>query len=577
MEEIDNMLKTLTVWNFALLKQAQVEFSTGLNILTGETGAGKSILIDALSAVLGCKISSNMIGHGADWLRVEAVFLLNKKAKLREYLISQAVDCDDDTLIITRQISRNGRNMILINGCHVTLTSLRQISAFLVDIHRQNENLALLHENNQLALLDNKNAKIVVKYQAAYHEWKELKSLILMKEKDATDVGQKLDMLKWQEQEISNANLQEDEEIALQDKIKRLSNVEKISDLLQKAYSLLDGGAKECPQGIIASVSIVKDNLISLQRYDETLHQSTEIAEEAYSQLQDIVYRLRDYKEMLDFEPYELDKLQNRMDIIYKLQKKYGATVKDILLYLQKIKSELADIENYDDDIKGLYNRLSIKEVQLSGAAKDLTKVRKKEAHDIAVAVEQKLHYLGMPDAKFNIQLLPLEDYQLNGKDIINILFSANAGTNIQPLEKVASGGELSRIALAIKTVIADTELFPDTMVFDEIDTGIGGRTAQIVAECIDDVATDKQVLCITHLPQIACMADKHIYISKAKKGIETITNIKTLSLGERINEIARMASGSDVTTASLDNAREMIDNALLHKKRNTEDQSNHV
>lgn len=564
------MLKTLTVWNFALLEYVQVEFGTGLNILTGETGAGKSILIDALGAILGQRIGAACIRTGADYLKVEAVFSLDEETLgLHTLLNDLAIDDSEKILIITRQINSTGRSVVLVNGAHVTLNILKKIGAFLVDVHGQNENLALLKEENQLLLLDNYSAdlaEMIASYKSVYKLWKNKTREYDEKTKAAREYAQRLDMLRWQDREISEAELKENEDEELENEIKKLSHAEKIADCVSKAYNLLDNNSKN-GMGVLLALAKINKNLKDIARYDNSLDNAAKIVEEAAISLQEASYELRDYGEAIDFSPQRLDKLQGRMDVIYRLRKKYGATIADVLAHQQKVKKELSVIENYDDDMLELKKEIAALKSKLAERADMLTNKRKQVAEKLSAAIGEQLVALGMPQAVFNIAIEEAENFLAHGKDNVEMYFSANPGETAKPLAKVASGGELSRIALAIKTVAAAKDLSVPSMVFDEIDTGIGGRTAQMVAERIALVAAYKQVLCITHLPQIACMADSHLYISKSSAENSTVTKVQALSERERINEIARMASGADLSTAALNNAREMVSHAKAKKK----------
>lgn len=563
------MLKSLTVWNFALLEHVQVEFQPGLNILTGETGAGKSILIDSLGAVLGARMSADMVRSGCDWLRVEAVFSLEDESLgLHELLTQQAIDDSDKELIITRQLTRAGRSTALVNGCHVTLAVLRQIGAYLVDIHGQNENLALLKEENQFHLLDGYDSDVseaLAAYECVYREWREKKKAYAEKQQASREYAQRLDMLHWQDKEISEANLKPGEDEQLEADIRKLSHAEKIVGSVEESYQLLEGGGGN-GLGVLPALSQVKKDLEEIGRFDDALANAQKMVEEAYISLQEASYELRDYGESVEFSPERLDQLQSRMDVIYRLCKKYGATLGDVLAHQAKVEQELSEIENYDEDIAALEKEIAVLEEKLGRKAAELTRLRTAAANDLSSAIEEQLFALGMPKARFHIRVEQAEDYGANGRDDVAMFFSANPGEEEKPLQKVASGGELSRIALAIKTVASSRDSSVPSMVFDEIDTGIGGRTAQMVAERIALVAQYKQVLCITHLPQIACMADAHLYISKRTVEGTTATQIRPLSERERISEIARMASGADMTTASLDNAREMVSHAKMKK-----------
>lgn len=564
------MLKTLTIWNFALLEHVQVHFGSGLNILTGETGAGKSILIGAIGAVLGKRITAESIRTGCDWLRVEAVFSLEDLSEeLFEILKEQAIDATDSTLVIRRQMSANGRGNILINGCHVTLSVLRQVGSHLLDIHGQNDSLALLKPENQMRLLmqfDDMAQDVLKTYQETYLSWKNFCKEYARRKKEAHDTEERQDMLSWQEKEIAAAKLKIGEDVRLEREIERLSHAERISHYVEESYRLFNNDTRE-ENGIISALAIIKRNLEDLLQYDDALENARKLVEESYISLQEASDEIRDYGEGLRFDPNALDVLQERMDKIYRLRKKYGATIEEILSYQQKIKQELAGIRNLDADLSDLKKQIALSYQQLKERASRLTEQRTHTASILEREIEKRLSSLGMPDAHFHISVIESETYTKDGHDFVKMLFSANAGQAEKPLNKIASGGELSRIALAIKTVASAKDDAVPSMVFDEIDTGIGGKTAQMVAECIAIVSQYKQVLCITHLPQIACMADNHLYIAKSTKEGSTNTTVNPLAEVARVKEIARMASGDNMTTASLENAKEMLAHAHAKKE----------
>lgn len=562
------MLKTLTVWNFALLEHVKIEFGAGLNILTGETGAGKSILIDALGAVLGKRLAATAIRSGCEWLRVEAVFDLEAQTALKSLLEEQAIPVEDDELIITRQVSHKGKNSVLLNGCRVTLALLKALGAYLVDIHGQHDNLALLRPENQLLLLDTSDAAIEKQrdvYQKSFAAWNDCKKQLRVKEEEAKNTTERLDLLHWQEKEIEEADLKEGEDEHIEAEIKKLSNAEKISGFVEESYALLNGDVGGKALNVLAALSKVKKNLESLSRFGNELDNACKMVENAYCDLQEASYEIRDYGSDMEFDQHRLDSLESRMSVIDKLCRKYGATTTDVLAHLAKVKAELQRIENYDVDLEDLKAALRKAADTLKEEAQKLTKLRSSAAKALSAHVGEQIKALGMEKAHFSIALRAA-DYSAAGADDIVMLFSANAGEKEQPLQDVASGGELSRVALAVKAVSAANDDSPPSMVFDEIDTGIGGKTARMVAERIAMVALHRQVLCITHLPQIACMADAHLYIHKETQEGRTLTEVQLLAEGERINEIARMASGSDITAAALDNAREMVDNARIKR-----------
>ena len=561
------MLKTLSVRNFALIENVSVDFDEGLNILTGETGAGKSSLIDALGVVLGGRASTQYIRNGCEELKVEAVFLTEHKDKVNAVLSELEIEAEDEEVIITRKIARNGKNSIIVNGSHITLASLKRIGSALIDVHGQNENLALLKEGTSYALVDNSSndiAAALADYQKLYKLWLAQQKTLENKKKSSVENEQRLDMLRWQENEIAEAKLTSGEEEELEAEFRRLSNSEKIVESIEDSCNLLDGDSEV---NVLTALSRIAKNLNDIQRYDHTLDNARKMIEEASINLQEAYSEIRGYGEQFEFSPGRLDELQDRLELIHRLKKKYGVTIDEILERYEKIKRELSSIESFDEDVEAMQQKILKFEAQTRKRAETLTKAREKSANKLSAEIETELRQLGMKKAKFVISVNPLEKLSLNGSDEVDMLFSANAGEELQPLSKVASGGELSRLALAIKTIDADRDDSASTMVFDEIDTGLGGLTANAVAECIAKVAKYKQVLCITHLAQIACMADVHISINKQVTDEHTITEVYRISDFDRVKEIARMASGVDATPASMENAKEMIASAARKKR----------
>ena len=564
------MLQSLRVWNFALLEEVTVEFGAGLNILTGETGAGKSILIDALGAILGQRISSDAIRSGADALRVEAVFSLDESDEgLRSLLAEQEIECEDE-LIILRKVARTGKGSILVNGSHVTLTFLKKLAPHLVDIHGQNENLALLREDAQRSLLEGGDSDLRVRltaYAEVYADWKEKMRLREERAEEIEDIGERLDMLRWQEKEIAEAELCEGEDEELEAEIRRLSHAERLVENAAEASDLLSEDTEE-GLAVLSALARVTHALDEIARYDDGLANAQTMIEEAYISLQEASYEVRDYLDGIDADPVRLDRIQTRMDVLDHLKKKYGGTISAVLDRLSSVRRELESVDSFDMDMAQLDKDIAALYKQMKAMARALTQRRQKVGMALSEDIVRELQGLGMEKARFRIVVTPEEKYTSCGADSLAMLFSANVGEEEKPLEKIASGGELSRIALAIKSIVAARDTGGTSMVFDEIDAGIGGRTAQMVAERIAFVAHYKQGLCITHLPQIACMADEHLYIAKSVKGDATVTQVEALSADERVREIARMASGDDVTEVALANAREML--AVAQQKKAT-------
>lgn len=558
------MLKTLSIWNFALIEHIQIEFNRGLNILTGETGAGKSILLGALGMVIGHRSNLDVIRSNADFMRVEAVFSIMNEQAIKDFLLKNNILIEDDTLIITRQILASGRNIIQINNCHTTLAILRQLGEMLVDIHGQHANQALLKPQKQLNLIDEYDNGAINRQKAVYaqiyYHWLELKEKLAKSKTNTQEMAQRLDMLNWQINEIQNAKLEVDEDTKLEEQIKVLANAEKISLLSQNAYNLLYEGGN-----ILSSLAQLRKDTESLAHYDENMAKVHQSVEDAYFQLQDSADEIRDFGEKIDYSPQKLDAMQSRMEEINKLRRKYGSSIEEILAYCEKAKDELSYIENYDANLAQLEQEVADLTQELKQEAATLHKLREQSAAKLTNDIITELKSLSMPDARMKINLWLSNDFSENGADDVEFLFSANLGEDMKLLQKIVSGGELSRIALAIKTITAqkdDVEL----MVFDEVDSGVGGKTAQMMAEKIARISRYRQIICITHLPQIAAMADAHFYIHKETKDNKTFTNITEIDYGARLAEIARMASGTELTQASMENAEEMLANAR-HKK----------
>lgn len=563
------MLKTLSIWNFALIEHVQIDFDKGLNILTGETGAGKSILLGALGMVIGRRTNIDAIRSGCEFMRVEAVFTLDNNL-VKDFLTKYNILVEDDDLIITRQININGKNSVQINNCHTTMTILRQLGELLVDIHGQHANQALLKPIKQLSLIDMYDGDVIQKQKEAYlekyYQWLQIKQKLADSKINTQEMAQRLDMLKWQINEIENAKLTLDEDEKLESEIKVLANAEKISLLTQDAYKLLYEG-ENGKFAILSSLSQVRKDLENLAQYDENMAKVHQILDEAYFQIQDSADEIRSYGESIDYNPQKLDMMQSRLNDIDKLKRKYGNTIEEILNYLAKAKEELTYIENYDDNLAKLEQKLSLLAKDVSQEALILHELRQKSAKALEMAIMKELASLSMADAKLVINLtLNNDDFTENGADDVEILFSANLGEDLKSLAKIVSGGELSRIALALKTITAKKDDI-DLMVFDEVDTGVGGKTAQMMAEKIARIALYRQVICITHLPQIAAMADAHFYISKETKNNKTFTTIDEINYDAKLAEIARMSSGIDLTQASLENAEEMLTNARKRKE----------
>ncbi len=563
------MLQLLKVLNFALIEQAEIEFYTGFNVLTGETGAGKSMVVDALSVVLGGRSSVEMVRSGCEQFRIDAVFELRQHKSLQALLTEQAIPQEvDGLLFLSRSVSRQGKNTVTVNGTPAPLSLLRTIGDLLLDMHGQHENQALLRPESYLGLLDGADvevAPLLAAYQASYDAWRQTKEKIAEIDRDERQRAQRLDMLQWQIGEIETARLKEAEETELPTQVSLLAHAEKISAAVGAAWAgLSDGDERE--KGAITILQECRRHLDNAARFDSSLSQYAGQIGQIVVQLDDLAPELRDYLDQVEYDPAKLSRLQDRLDLIHRLKQKYGGSVAEVLEYAQRASAEVAELACHDEILQDLRKQLQRQENDLQAKAVALSDQRNKSALMMGRLVETYLQELGMPGGKFSVLLETVEKFSPTGRDSILFEFSANPGEELRPLAKVASGGELSRVALAIKTVCSRND-GAQVMVFDEIDAGVGGHTARKVAENIARVAWQKQVLCITHLPQIASMADRHIHIEKKPVGERTQTFVRVLPETERLNELARMIGGDPITKAGLENAAEMVRTAAEFKQ----------
>lgn len=558
------MLQALHVHNFALLEDAKADFTQGFNVFTGETGAGKSILIDAFGVVLGGRASADYVRSGTDGLWVQAVFDISGQQAIKELLTEQGLESEDD-LFLKRQISSAGKSKAFVNGVQVPLTFLRQLGARLVDIHGQHENQALLKAETPRVLTDAFGSTALAAAKAAYTEiYTEYVAVKKKLEKLLSDNEQQdllLDRYSWEIKEITDAKLVAGEEEGLEDEAKLLRNSEKIITSVNKAYSFLDS-----EKGILSRLALAKDELRYAARYDERLREFAEALDSSWITLDDCRSELSDYLASSDFNEEHAAAVQERLDTIYRLQKKYGGTTEDVLAYLAATVAKQQELQNIADTIAKAEKKLQDITKKLTQAAAVLTKERQRSAKALGEQITKHIRDLAMPNGSFVIELTELDKFTAEGRDGLSFMFSANMGEPLNDLEKVASGGEISRIALAIKTVLMNQGDVP-TMVFDEIDTGVGGVTAQRMAEKIAAISTVGQVLCITHLPQIAAFADNHIHIEKVSADGRTATVLTTLVQQARVEEIVRMTAGDNRSFAAYENAKQLLSSAEAVKE----------
>ena len=550
------MLQALHVHNFALLEDARVEFVPGFNVFTGETGAGKSILIDAFGLVLGGRGSAEFVRHGTEGLWVQAVFDISEQKEVQAFLEAQGMEHEDD-LFLKRQISANGKGRAFVNGEQAPLSILKQLGSLLVDIHGQHENQALLRPDAARKLVDlygdEATQGALTAYAELYREYVAAGKHLAELTQNSEQQDLLLDRYAWEIKEIQDARLVVGEEDGLEAEAKVLQHSEKIINCVNGAHSLLDAD-----KGVLTLLARAKDELNGALRYDERLQSIYESLDSSWITLEDVREELSDYLSRSDFNGERASEVQERLDVIYRLQKKYGGSTEVVLEYLAKTEAKYNDLQHIAEAIAKAEKVLAQATAKLELAAAKLSATRKVAGKSLGEAITKHIRDLAMPNGEFSISQATLPKFTPTGKDDLQFMFSANLGEPLALLEKVASGGELSRIALGLKTVLMHKGSVP-TMVFDEIDTGVGGLTAQKMAEKIARIATIGQVLCITHLPQIAAYADRHIYIEKQSADGRTKTELSILDENARVREIVRMGGGDVASEAAKANARELL------------------
>ncbi|MDO5110898.1 MAG: DNA repair protein RecN [Clostridia bacterium] len=566
------MLQRLCIHNVALIEGLDLEFASGLNVLTGETGAGKSIVIDAVNLVLGERASRELIKHDAEKARVEAVFTDIRDARISTILEENGIDAEDE-LIVSRELAQSGKNVCRINGTLVTLSLLKSITDRLVDIHGQHEHQALLNPLTHISFLDacapaaqmKPLKEKVAATAAAYHALLQQDKLGAMSEDERM---REMDLLRYQINEIDAASLQADEEETLMKERALLMNAEKIMEALQQSYSMLND-----EQGVMPQLQSARHGMEAIGEYDEAYAKISERLSEAYYMLEDTVYTLRDCKSGFEFDVERLAQIEERLDLLASLKRKYGQDLSAVLAFCTAAKDKLDALENAAMRQAKLQAEREACAKAYRQAAKALSTLRASTAKTLKTQVEGQLHDLGMSKADFQTRFSEAAALRFSpeGEDDVEFLLSANAGEPVKPLAKVASGGELSRIMLAFKAIFADRDAIP-TLIFDEIDTGISGRMASVVGEKMVCIAMSHQVLCVTHLPQIAALADVHYIVEKQSDKNATHTRVRRLDDEGCVERLCDMMSGGTSSASAREHARELLlasrkDKAALRKK----------
>jgi len=561
------MLKELSIKNFAIIDQLRVEFAPGLNIFTGETGAGKSIVVDALNLALGERASAELIRTGCQEAVVEAAFELNKTntTGLRVLLAEQGIEADPrEDLIVRRVLSASGKNKIYINGSLANLATLAALGANLADIHGQHEHQSLLSLERQMEMLDSFGGLTGLREDLAglYHQLQAVRKALAELEAGEQNRAQREDILLYQKKEIEAATLKpgEDENLANEQKI--LSNSEKLAGLSRAA----DEALYSSDGSVLSGLKKAMTSLREISAIDNRLTPVLELCEAGRVQIEEAAREVSSYADRMEFDPERLERIGDRLDTIQKLKKKYGGTIEEIMVFGIKISAELERMERSTEEIERLKSEIQAIKFSLTSKAQELTKNRMTAGRVLEKKIEAELVQLGMKKAILNVKITQepgsdtLDGRKLGprGADRVEFLIAPNPGEEPRPLAKIASGGELSRIMLALKTILMEGDSIP-TLVFDEVDAGIGGAVAEEVGKKLKRVAAKRQVFCITHLPQIASMATSHYGVAKFVKMDRTSTEVRLLGEQERVNEIARMLGGKIITEATIKHAEEMI------------------
>lgn len=551
------MIATLFIENIAVIEKASIDFTMGLNVLTGETGAGKSIIIDAINMVLGRRTSRDIIRTGAQYAVVSAVFEKIDEAT-RTAMETYGIPLEDDgTLVLQREIQQNGKNICRINARPVPVSVLKDVTANLIDLHGQHESYELISAQRHQEYIDSFGSlqEELAAYRQVFIKLKTCKRALDRAQTDDAQRARQVDLLRYQTEEIDSAQLVEGEQELLTEKRNVILHKEKIMRAFADAYDILNRD----PAGVLSLLEEAASDLQNVQDYIPEAAGLTARLQDMFYELQDCASELAHFQEQNEAPAENLAQIETRLDLIYRLSQKYGATILDILQFAQQAHAELKELEDYEVNLEKLQTEFNRLAEQASALAKHLSEKRRKCAQTFTRLVGEEMTYLDMPDARLFVDFkhTPLTE---NGCDKIEFLISANPGEEAKPVSKIASGGELSRMMLAIKNVMSDKEEHTKTLIFDEVDTGIGGSAAQKVGYKLKSVSKGKQVICVTHQAQIAALADAHFLIQKTVKDNRTFTQVERLTDEQRKYELARMIGGVKITDLTLQHAEEMLE-----------------
>ena len=562
------MLSLLHIENIAVIEQAEIRFDDGFNVLTGETGAGKSIVIDAIGAVLGERTSRDLIRTGAKSARVEAVF--SQLPDLPWFEENGTAPDENGELLLQRELQPDGKNVCRAGGRLLTVSQLKALGQQLLNIHGQHDGQLLLDEERHLDYLDRFAAAEPLRedYQVSYEAAAKLRREIARLQMDESERERRIDTLQYQIAELERADLKAGEEETLLARRDLLRNAEKLIEAVQAAHYALSGD--EDSQGAVALIGDAEYALNGVRRVSGELDALTEKMAQLRFEADDLAEQVRGLRDGFDFSPGELDEVESRLDVIFRLRKKYGNTVEEMLEYLERCQEELGQIQDSDDALVKLERKLEKARAEALKKGKALSEHRKKAAAALQERIQRELAQLDMPKVRFSAQFEPKDcpdGMDATGLDQVRFLMSANVGEALKPIARIASGGELARIMLALKSVLAENDDVT-TLIFDEVDTGVSGRAARKVAEKMADIAGTKQVLCVTHLPQIAAMADTHFSVEKGERDGRTFTRVERLTFERRREELARLTGGAQVTPVQLESAGQLLEEARKYREQ---------
>ncbi|HLG26613.1 MAG TPA: DNA repair protein RecN [Paenisporosarcina sp.] len=560
------MLKELSIKNFAIIEEVSVSFSDGLTVLTGETGAGKSIIIDAVHLLAGGRGSQEFIRHGAKKAELEGLFYIqNAQHPVFQKLQDVGIEADEESVILRRDINDHGKSVCRVNGKLVTIAILREIGGSLIDIHGQHESQELMDERLHISLLDqfagSKLHRVKESYSGLFQKYMKLKKELAAVSDNEQQIAQRIDLYQYQINEIDAIELIENEDEELQLERKKFQNYHKTFERISAAHEALNGELKG-----LDWIGTTMSELEDIASFDESYKEQAELVSNSFYSLQELSYQLKSVMDESEFDEERLNVIEERLAAIQSLKRKYGNSIEEILVYRHKIGEELDALMNRDERIQQRQKALNQVEKDLEIDAKELTIYRKKAAKSLSEAIVLQLRELFMEKATFEVIFKASTIFDKNGKDDVSFYMSTNVGEPAKPISKIASGGELSRMMLALKGIFSKHQGIT-SIIFDEVDTGVSGRVAQAIAEKIANISRSSQVLCITHLPQVAAMADQQLLIEKEVMGKRTMTKLTEVTGKNRVQELSRMMSGSEITTLTLEHATELLSIAEQRKK----------